>query len=156
MTEYFKELNSDEYRKLKDAVSLIAVMIAGADGDIDTKETAWAEKIARIRTYNSPEEILGFYKEVGLDFKERLEAHIEELPGGSTERVEIISGRLAQLNDVLAKLNPEMGALVYRSFTSFAKHVAKASGGFLGFFSISSEESSLIELPMINPIAHEG
>ena len=55
MIDRFKILNEDEFLSLKDAVSLIAVLVAGADGKIDDDEKEWSEKITDIRSYSGPE-----------------------------------------------------------------------------------------------------
>ncbi|MBK8391868.1 MAG: hypothetical protein IPL23_22440 [Saprospiraceae bacterium] len=64
---------------------------------------------------------------------------------------------MEEVNPILGKLDHLVALHLYKSYTSFAKHVAKASGGVLGFFSIGPNESNLITLPMITPIiAQEG
>ncbi len=152
MKSYLSNLPPDMLRSLKDAISLITILIAGSDGKIDHEETAWAEKLTRIRSYSSPEKISDFYAEVGKDFSERLTHYIEALPDDRDERNKDISDRLSSLNGIFAKLDQEKAHHFYLSMTSFAKHVAKASGGFLGFGSISSAEKKWIGLPMIDPI----
>lgn len=152
MTEHFKVLTDAEYKQLKDAVAQITVLIAGADGKIDSEETAWAEKITKIRSYALPEQLNEFYEDVGVDFHERLEYFISHYTGSHDNLMHGISDDLTLLNPILAKLHPVLGATVYKSLTSFAKHVAKASGGFLGFFSIGPEEAKWLDLPMIHPI----
>ena len=47
MTEYFKVLSDSEFEQLKDAIALITVYIAGADGKISDTETQWAEKVEK-------------------------------------------------------------------------------------------------------------
>jgi len=37
---------------------------------------------------------------------------------------------------------------------SFAEHIAKASGGIMGFFSVNAAEAKLIQLPMLHPIIY--
>ena len=152
MTEHFKVLTDEEFRLVKDGISLITLLIAGADGDVEDKETKWAEKIMNIRSYALPEKLNEFYKEVGIDFTARLDHYTHAFSKTPTKRMPEISKKLAKLNPILAKLNPVLGYTVYRSYTSFAKHVAKSSGGFLGFFSIGPEEQEWIGLPMITPI----
>lgn len=152
MTEYFKVLDPAEYKQLTDGISLITVLIAGADGQIDEDETKWAEKITKIRGYALPEQLNEFYNDVGVDFQERLDYYVQKHSGTHAEIMQSVSDDLAKLNPVLAKLNPVLGATLYTSYTSFAKHVAKASGGFLGFFSVGPEEAKWLTLPMITPI----
>ena len=64
-------------------------------------------------------------------------------------------GQYNELKDVLPLLDNEIGHQIYDSLTSFAKHIAKASGGFLRFASISKAEKEWIHLPMIDPIILE-
>lgn len=152
MTEYFRQLSENEYQKLRDAISLITVLIAGADGTIDNKEISWAEKVIEIRGYKMSEDLIEFYQEVGKDFDSRLEHFINCFSGDIKSRTEQISEKLSELNPILAKLEPKVGAHLYKSYTSFAEHVAKSTGGFFGFFSIGAEEKSLMHLNMIHPI----
>lgn len=152
MNEYFQPLTEAEYAKLKDAVPLITVLIAGADGKIGQNELEWAEKVTKIRSYNMAEDMKSFYKEVGTDYTTKLDDYLKSFPENTEDRTRLISERLSQLNPILAKLDPKTGARIYKSLTSFAKHVAKASGGILGFFNINKHEAKLIGLPMIQPI----
>ena len=157
MTEYFKSLAEGDYKKLIQAVSEITILIAGADGEIDKNELEWAEKLTHIRSYKMSKDLIGFYQEVGKTFHEDIEALIKELPSKTEERQAILSKRLEEVNPILGKLDHLVALHLYKSYTSFAKHVAKASGGVLGFFSIGPNESDLITLPMITPIiAQEG
>jgi hypothetical protein len=152
MPDHFEVLNSEEYEDLKNAISWITILIAGADGKIDTAEISWAEKLAQIRSYKIPSELNEYYKEVGEDFHERLHEMINSLPENSEDRQKFLTNKLTELNPILAKLDEEVAAEIYTSFKSFAKHVARASGGFLRFFSVSYEEKSLMDLDMIDPI----
>ena len=154
MTHYFDVLEKEEYQQLKDAIALITVYIAGADGEIDQDEAQWATKVTKIRSYNLPNELGSFYQDVGPEFSDKLSAFQNEL-NTLEVRNQKVAKRLAALNPILAKLDPMMGAALYNSYISFAKHVAKASGGFLGFFAIGPEEAALLELKMINPIEYE-
>ena len=151
MIENFKMLNEAEFDKLKDAISLITVYIAGADGNIDSEELEWAEKITSIRSYNAPDGLSKFYEEVGVDFQERIDKYVTSLDSIEL-RNSTVEQKLTELNPILAKLDLRIGAALYKSYVSFAKHVAKASGGFLGFFSIGPDEKALLDLKMITPI----
>ncbi|MEL6989205.1 MAG: hypothetical protein AAGK97_15440, partial [Bacteroidota bacterium] len=137
-------------QKLKEAIPLITILVAGADGKIDTKEREWAEKVTSIRTYKTEPFLLDFYKEVGTDFTEKLDDWIENLPNHIGERNGVISERLSAINPILKILPLQEAAAIYSDLISFAKHVAKASGGFFGFFSIGPEEGKVIGLPMLD------
>ena len=155
MTEYFKILSEAELDQLEDAIALITVYIAGADGNIEKDELAWAEKITKIRTYSTPDSLKGFYKEVGVDYHDKVEEYTKLFDKDTATRNDYISNRLSTLNPILAKLDPKLGAELYSSYLSFAKHVAKATGGFLGFFSIGKDEAALLDLKMITPIVYD-
>lgn len=148
----FDVLSAEEKGQLTDSIAYITVLIAGADGKIDREETDWAKKLTEIRGYNTPEKLRPFYTTVGETFATKLDSLIDSLPTDVKDRNSLIEGKLANLNSILSKMDNADAATLYESLTSFAKHVAKISGGFLGFFSISKEEAKLIDLPMINKI----
>ncbi len=152
MLQEFQVLNNEERELLFDSIPLITILIAGADDEIDEKETEWAEKILKIRTYDHPDRLTHFYKEITQIYNQRLSHYLELLPNYAAERNPAISSMLEGLNTILPKIEVELAALFYRDLVTFANHVAKASGGVLGFFSIGSEEHKWVDLPMINPI----
>ena len=154
MTKNFKVLSDAEFDKLIDAISLISVYVAGADGKIDSEELKWAEKIASIRSFNTPGFLKNFYAEVGEDFQERVTNYVKSLDNLEL-RNRTVEQKLTELNPIMAKLSPKVGSELYDSYISFAKHVAKSSGGFLGFFSIGPEEKAILGLNMIKPITYE-
>jgi hypothetical protein len=154
MTKFFKVLSDEEFDQLKDAIALITVYIAGADGEIHDDEVKWAKKITFIRSFSTPNGLKEFYKEVDLDFHDRVEKYMVTL-NELKSRNATVEKKLAALNPILSKLDPKIGAALYSSYTSFAQHVAKATGGFLGFFSIDAAEKELLDLKMIDPIIWE-
>ncbi len=153
---YFKTLSAVEYAQLKEGVSLIAVLMAGADGNIEENEISWAKRVTEIRGFAEPNLLNSFYEEAHLDFSDNVSAWIDKLPEDNDESLRILSDRIAKLNPIMAKLDPHVGSQLYTSFKSFAAHVAKASGGFLRFFSVSGAEKKYIDLPMLDEIVfHE-
>ena len=155
MLDNLKHLSEDEQQELFDAIPVITLLIAGADGNIEDEELAWSEKITTIRGYSGSESLQPFYDKVGEDYSERLDRWKAVVSKDTAERNADLSARISKLNPILAKLDPELGAEFYKSFTSFAKHVAKATGGIFGIGSISKEEAALIDLPMLTPIVIE-
>lgn len=149
---HFERLNEKEQQVLIDAVAEITVLIAGADGKIDTEETEWAEKLTKIRSYAGPEILREFYDRVGQQFNEDLVSLIESLPDDTDQRNEILSNKLSSVNRVFAKLENNVAYPLYKSFLSFAEHIAKESGGFLRMWSVSVEEKQWLSLPMIDEI----
>ena len=104
MDDIFRSLLPEEYDQLKEAIPLITILVGGADGDLDSQERSWAEKVTNIRSYSLPEEYRGYYTAIGESFPEDLDRLIAELPDNVSERQMEISRRLTPLNDILAKL----------------------------------------------------
>lgn len=146
-------LEEDERQELFDAIPVITLLIAGADGDISDKELEQSKKITKIRGFSGGEHMQAFYDKVGEDFGERLNRWKKVIPTDTAERTADLSARIEKLNAILAKLDQETAYHLYKSYTSFALHVAKADGGFLGFGSVNSAEAKLADLPMLTPIA---
>jgi len=152
MIPQFKGLNETEQKLLTDAIPMITVLVAGADGNIDSEEKEWANKVMEIRGYKHPVELDGYYTIAGANFASRLDQLINELPQDTNARNKMISDELAQLNNIFPKMDPTYAAHFYESFTTFAEHVAKASGGFLRFGAVSRDEAKYVDLPMVNKV----
>jgi len=148
-------LSADQIQALIDSYAYVTVLIAGADGDIDTTELDWGSKVANIRSYNDEYRLTDLFEEVEKGFGSTMDEIMSKVPGGVAARYEWIKPKLEGLNEILSCLDNANAFSIYRSLLSFAKHIAKAEGGFLGFGSISSEEKKLITLPMINEIILE-
>lgn len=149
-------LSEGQIEQLKSAPTLITILVAGADGTIDSQELNWAEKLTHIRSYADANEGLNeFYASIEPTFGDSLDEMLKTLPESQSERETTITKKLADLNKVLSVLDNSTAFSLYKSFTSFAEHIAKASGGFLRFGSISSDEKKWISLPMIEPIILE-
>src|SRR5690606_16191013 len=100
MIENFKGINEAEFNQLKNAVSAIAILIAGADGTIKEHETEWAVKVTKIRSYNLPRRLSSFYKAVGETFQgdiDRLKSEFQNAPEETNRRLKF---QLAALNDI--------------------------------------------------------
>ncbi len=146
MIKRFENITPSEFKALKDSVAWVTILIAGADDHIETKELEWANKLTKIRTYSGPESLYEFYAEVGKDFEENVNSLIASLPKDTDQRNEVLNEKIATLNPILEKLDPHDAADFYKSLRSLAEHVAHASGGFLRFLSISSDEKKQIKL----------
>lgn len=154
MDQDLQTLSPEEISQLRDAYAYITVLIAGADGKIDPEELSWAEKITQIRTFAGDERLKSFHTDVNDGLGARIKQLIAELPKETAPRNAIISEKIAQLNPILASIDPSLGAYLYKGFKSFAERIAKASGGFLSFFSIGPEEKKWVGLPMLTPIIY--
>jgi len=72
------------------------------------------------------------------------------LPSGSDARTEEITKELRKLNHILPKIDHAFAVKLYASLKEMAKKVAEASGGVLGYMSVSYDEAKLMELRMID------
>ena len=155
MLDVLAKLSEEERQALYDAVPLVAVLVAGADGEIDEEETKWAKKIVHTRGYAEHGYIREFYEVLDHDMSQRMQHIIKQYPADEEARRNAISLELGKLNAILPKLNPGFAATYYESLVSFAHHVAKASGGFLGFMAIGAKEEKVVDLPMLVPHRHQ-
>lgn len=153
MIALLEGISEEEYLTLQKSLSLIAVLVASADGKIDEEEIDDAEKVVHIRTFNKPELLKEFYQDVETHFHNDLDEAIAMYGQGTEESRNKIVNRLEVLNSILPKINdPSIRYYLYKSLKSFAKHIAKSSGGIFGFLAIGPNEDHYIDLEFINPI----
>ncbi len=152
MANVFKEISSEENQLLIEAIPMIAILIAGADNEIDLKEKTWAEKIIKIRSYHNHFDLKPYYKEVDAVFLDLFSKFLKELPAKAESRNKILSDRLAKLNPVFRKLNIRTAGQLYNSYLAYAEQIARSSGGIFRMMAVSKEESFWVGLPMIDPV----
>ena len=152
MIKEFSDLPAEEQNALLDAIPKITVMIAGADGSVSETEINWAEKVAHMRSYSNEPQLQSYYEAIDQDMDAKISDIIKNSSRDPYVMVDAIAEDLKGLNDILPKLEYNFRLALYRSFLSFAKQVAQADGGLLGFLAIHGEEADLIELPMLNPV----
>lgn len=145
-------LSPEDQKVLFDAVPQVVLIVAGADGIIDDAELAASEKIAHVRSFDFHPEWMEFYEKLDKDLHERLLAMILELPRDTVARQEELVSRLTAVNAVLQKIDKRQAQHFHEGLLSLANHVAKASGGFIGWLSIGPKEAKVTELPMIEPV----
>ncbi|MBK8955768.1 MAG: hypothetical protein IPM34_09440 [Saprospiraceae bacterium] len=155
MNMQFKDISREDYQLLVDAVPLIAILIAGADDEIDLKEKTWAEKIVKIRSYHNHYDLKPYYKDVDAHFSAQFENWLAVLPAEVDARCSEISKRLSAINPILRKLPMRTASQLYSSFLAYAEQIARSSGGVLRMMSVSKEETVWIGLPMIDPIFYD-
>ncbi len=152
MDVIFDKLTEEEHHKLIDATPLITLLIGYADGDIDVEEAAWAERVTKFRSYTYDADLKHYYQEVNRVFHTRLDQLLRDLPREQEDRQKYLTTKLTEINPILEKLGGEEAYLLYHDFLSFAKHVAKSSGGVLYMANISPAEKELLGLDMLTPI----
>ena len=149
----FSHLSSDNLSILTDAPALITILVGGADGNLDQTELDWAHKLTEIRGYAHNESLREYYDVIHHSFDNRVATLLAELPTTLADREKSISALLSNINGVLPSLDEQVAYRLYQSLVSFAEHIAKSSGGFLRFLSVSKAEENWMHLPMIAPIA---
>ncbi|MCO6493509.1 MAG: hypothetical protein J5I98_34125 [Phaeodactylibacter sp.] len=152
MIKSIESLPAEKQKALYDAIPYVTLLVAGADGIIEDAELERGEKIARIRAFHFHQEWQEYYQRVDGHLHERLMELIRTLPRSPEERQNAIAGELEKLNDVLPLLEPKHAKHFYEGLLSFARHVAKASGGIIGWMSIGPKEAKVVDLPMIEPV----
>ncbi|MDW3210539.1 MAG: hypothetical protein R8N23_11760 [Reichenbachiella sp.] len=150
MIKEFNTLRDDEIEVLLKAPVLVSILIAGADDKIDKSEIHQAVEIANSKQSRAREQLIDYYKEVGKDFKEKFEKMVNEMPDTPDGRAEIIGKELRKLNFILPKIDHKFAVKLHASLKDMAKKIAEASGGILGYMSVSYEEAKLMELTMID------
>ncbi len=146
----FENLREDEVQVLLDAPVYVSILIAGADGKIDKSERKEAIEVARSKQSRAREQLVEYYKMVGESFEDKFNSLIESLPEDTKDRNTDIEQELRKLNFILPKIDRPFAIKFYASLKDLAKKIAEASGGILGYLSVSYEEQTLMELKMIN------
>lgn len=150
MIKEFNTLRDDEIEVLLNAPVLVSILIAGADDNIDKSEIQQAVDIANSKQSRAREQLIDYYKEVGKNFHDKFVKFVNEMPDSPEGRAEIISKELRKLNFILPKIEQKFAIKLHASLKDMAKKVAEASGGILGYMSVSYEEAKLMELKMID------
>lgn len=156
MKEEFRTLRDDEIEILLKAPVMVAILIAGADDNIDKYEIKEAIAFSEKKKSSEKNFLSDYFNEVGDDFEKNLELYIRDLPKEIEIRQATITSYLRQLNGILPKIEVEVAVKFYEFLLELSKVVAKASGGVMGFNKISKEEAEFLHLEMIhNPTESE-
>ncbi|MCP4457885.1 MAG: hypothetical protein GY816_07665 [Cytophagales bacterium] len=150
MVKELEKLREDEIDVVMKAPIYVAILIAGADGEIDKHERREAVDIANNRQSRSREQLSEYYKEI--NFHSEFERIIDELPSGVDERTTAIIRELRKLNFILKKVDRSWAIKLHGSLKDLSKKIAEASGGLMSYLTVSYEEAKLMELKMLkNP-----
>ncbi len=149
MITEFSTLRDDEIEVLLNAPVYVAILIAGADGEIDNKEIKQSIELVHGKQSRERAQLIEFYKEVGKTFEDKFFALSKDLPTGVDERNSAIISELRKLNHILPKIDHNFAVKMVASLKDMAKKIASASGGVLGYMSVSYEEAKLVELDML-------
>jgi hypothetical protein len=156
MLEGFQHLTAEEMDTLVSTPVWITALIGSADGKIDHDERAWSDRLMRARTYSMPALVSEYYRVVAEDFLAKLDKVMEVMSENADTRSAELAEKIAAANPILAKLDIELAATLYKSYAVLAKETAKASGGFLRIGAVSAAEHRWMHLPMLTPIVVAG
>ena len=147
MIKELEKLREDEIDVVMKAPIYVAVLIAGADGEIDKVERKEAVDIVNNRQSRSREQLSEYYQ--AIDFQVEFEKIVGQLPSGIDERTTSIIRELRKLNHILKKVDRPWAIKLHASLKDFSKKVAEASGGVMSYLTVSYEEARLMELKML-------
>ena len=149
MNDAINVLEAQERDLLYNAPVLVAIPVAGADGNIDRAEIKEAVTISVMKKVKAMKGLQEFYSEIAESFEDKLKMGIANYPADISDREKIVSDELSGLNEILSKLEKKFAIEFYESLKDFARRIAEASGGILGYMAVGYEESKIIELKMI-------
>jgi len=149
MVPQFDKLSPGEQEFMYKAPVLVAILIAGADGEIDRNEIHEGLNHARKKQKVASLGMIELYREISEDFEDKLKIVLQSYPVEVTQRNALIVEELSQLNTLFPKIDRDFAKLYYQSICDLAMKVAKSSGGLLGMNSIGSAEARFVKLPMV-------
>lgn len=149
------QLNDAELEFLAGTVTRIALLVGSADGHFSAEEKDAAERLVHVRSFSHPAALEGLYERAFDEFHATLDSLLTNFDGNFDDLHQSLETDLTRVNTILQKLEYESARMVVESLRSFAWHIAKSSGGFLGMGAISKAEEHWIHLPMIQEPANE-
>lgn len=139
-------LNNTESELLYKGPLLVCILMAGADGNIDERETAKAIRLAKEQQWVKSV-LADFFQEVARDFEDKLQILIQSYPSHKTKREQMISEELEKINHLWIKLEPAFSDAYLEMLRYLARNIAESSGKF--WARIDSQEAELVDLPML-------
>lgn len=146
----FEPLSKEDQELMLKAPAFIAVLIAGADNNIDPQEVNRAVELVNVKTFSEKQDLQTYYHEVEKTIEKDIKSIIDTLPTNADERNPLISAELAKLNYALGKIKPRYANDLFNSWKGYAGSVARAWGGIMGINSVNRDEEQWVDLPMLN------
>lgn len=150
MLREFEVLEASEIELMLKAPILVCMLVAGADGKIDSREVNKAMQVAR-RKAKSNDILWQYFSVASEDFEDKLRILLQNYPNNAEARNQILVEELADLNAILPRVESSFRRQFYSLLKELAREVAAASGGLLGYNAIDKEEAKYIGLDMIRP-----
>ncbi|MBX7126471.1 MAG: hypothetical protein K1X47_12325 [Cyclobacteriaceae bacterium] len=130
---------------------MVAILIAGADGDVDGKEIHAAIAFAKKAHKNATPSMRKLFDLVSEDFEDKLLILMQSYPADHLRRNEVLAAELQKLNAIWGHLDPGFADSYYQSIRAIARRIAESSGGFFGIRKIGEAEAQYVDLPMVAP-----
>lgn len=146
----FEPLSKDNQELMLKAPAFIAILIAGADNSIDSREVNRAVELVNVKTFSEKQDLQTYYHEVEKTIERDIKSIIDTLPDTAEERNALISAELAKLNPAMGKIKAKFAHDLYTSWKGYAGNIARAWGGIIGINSVNRHEEKWVNLPMIN------
>ncbi|MBR9859269.1 hypothetical protein GYB22_00660 [bacterium] len=127
----------------------VSLLVACADQHLDEHEIETAKKIVHVKTFSEASDVRNLYTELDHNIDATVETESAAMPQDPKERIKYFEAKLAQLNDILPKLEHTYAVQFYKSLKNIALHIAKSEGGVLGIGNINDAEEHYLDLPMI-------
>ena len=150
MLYHISKLHPEEQELIKKAPLLVSILVAGADGEVDSDEINKSVSLIHTKSFSETSDIRHLYREIDYEVEASLKSLLDELPADLVERENIITEQLIGLNAIVAKLEKQIAQDLYKSLRSFALRVAQTSGGILGLGQINYHEKEIIKLNMLH------
>lgn len=150
MLREFEALEASEIELMLKAPILVCMLVAGADGKIDSREVNKAMQVAR-RKAKSNDILWQYFSVASEDFEDKLRILLQNYPNNAEARNQILVEELADLNPILPRVESSFRRQFYSLLKELAREVAASSGGLLGYNAIDKEEAKYIGLDMIRP-----
>lgn len=152
MSQTLDELRSSEKDLILKAPLLVGMLIAGADGIINSREQKKLSNFLYSRARKYGDEMEAIFQKLINNLNMYLIEFMHSYPRDHDERNREIVKKLGQLNEILPKLDKTFAYNYYHSLRDIAKKTAKASGGILKTKPVRKTERKFVLLSMIlNP-----
>lgn len=150
MLHQLRNLNQRETDLLAAAPVWVMLLIACADQNIEESEVNRGKEIIRIKSFAEKSDVRFVYSDLESQMDNIIDDALKSLSADGQERIDFISSKLEELNDVLPKVDRSFAIQFYNSLRDLAIYVAQASDSFFGVNHINSDEQKYIKLPMLN------
>src|SRR5688500_14947148 len=121
MIQSLSNLSKEEKDLLVKAPALIALLVGGADDNLDQKERDASEKLIRYKKISGHQDLIPYFEEVHQNFETNLNQLQQTYPGAASERNPIIASELEKLNPILARIDRELAGILVKNLKKYAR-----------------------------------